>query len=388
MKNFYQYLLRLADEGVPFSLGTVVETKGSTPQKPGARAVFCADGRLYGTLGGGCLEAEARRRALNSLRTQQPEFFELRLDSDYGFDDGLICGGTAQIFVDPQPTRGLTSYQRLLEAQSKKEKAVLVTLVQHPDKTQMGDTLLILETGETVGNPRDPLLGERVRTEAFSLMEEEAPQPKVIEISEGITLYLEPHLPKPTLLIVGAGHIGKAVAHLGAFLDFEVIVLDDRPSFANSERFPEASQIIVEDIVRGLRQFPITPNTYIVIVTRGHRHDGVALREVVNSPAAYIGMIGSRRKIHLIFEGLLEEGITTPEQLARVRAPIGIEIGALTVEEIAVSIAAELVLERSRRRIKGAKGEELPPPGTREPLPLSSTWRRPEQRWGESNKDT
>jgi hypothetical protein len=154
------------------------------------------------------------------------------------------------------------------------------------------------------------------------------------------------------LLIMGAGHIGAALTHYASRIGFEVVVVDDRASFANRERLPDADQVLVDSVVDVARRWPKTPETYIVLVTRGHRNDAVALREVLGSPCAYIGMIGSRRKVLTIYEEFLAEGIATPEQLAQVHAPIGLDVGALTVDEIAVSIAAELIAVR-RQRLRG-----------------------------------
>jgi xanthine dehydrogenase accessory factor len=142
------------------------------------------------------------------------------------------------------------------------------------------------------------------------------------------------------------------VAEIGHLCGFRVVVLDDRPELASQERFPHASERIAGDIVRELGALPLTPATYIVIVTRGHAYDEAALRAVIDSPAAYIGMIGSRRKVRATFERLLADGVTE-EQLGRVRAPIGLDIGAQTPAEIAVSILAEIVMQRRRERQAG-----------------------------------
>jgi len=152
------------------------------------------------------------------------------------------------------------------------------------------------------------------------------------------------------LVIVGAGHVGRALAHLGKRLDFEVTVIDDRPEFAHLRRIPEADVLLVDEIRRAVRDFPVSSDTFVVIVTRGHRHDAEALRACIHSPAAYIGMIGSKRKVALMRQEFLKEGWATAAEFDRVHAPIGLDIGSTTVEEIAVSIAAELVLVRSRAR--------------------------------------
>jgi xanthine dehydrogenase accessory factor len=156
-------------------------------------------------------------------------------------------------------------------------------------------------------------------------------------------LFLEPWSPPPRLIIAGAGHIGQAVGRLGTMLDFEVTVIDDRPEYANAKRFPEAAKIIVADIGRAVRETPLGADAYLVIVTRGHARDADALRAAVKRPAAYVGMIGSRRKVRLLRRLFLERGWATPGQWARIHTPIGLPIGSRTVAEIAVSISAELV---------------------------------------------
>ena len=157
--------------------------------------------------------------------------------------------------------------------------------------------------------------------------------------------YVEEVGPGPSLVIAGAGHVGQALADLASKLEFRVAVIDDREDYASAARFPAAGECIVGDIEAELRRYPIDPSTYIVIVTRGHARDGQALLAVIDSPARYIGMIGSKRKIKTIFDDLAASGISV-DRLARVHAPIGYEIGAVTVNEIAVSIAAELIAVR------------------------------------------
>ncbi len=171
--------------------------------------------------------------------------------------------------------------------------------------------------------------------------------------SEGRLVFLEPVRPLPRLIIAGAGHVGRAVARLGSLLDWSVTVIDDRAEFANAENVPEADEVVVGDIGESIRRIEDSPENYFVIVTRGHQKDAEALRAAIGRPAAYIGMIGSRRKIEIMHCEFLESGWATAEEWDKVHAPIGIEIGSKTVEEIAVSIAAELVLVRSNRKESG-----------------------------------
>jgi xanthine dehydrogenase accessory factor len=158
------------------------------------------------------------------------------------------------------------------------------------------------------------------------------------------------------MLIAGAGHLGQALARQADWLGFEVTVIDDRAEFACRERFREGAALIVGDIGRAVREFPISTDTYVIIVTRGHGHDAEALRACIHSSAAYIGMIGSRNKVALMREHFLREGWASSEEWDRIHAPIGLKIGSRTVEEIAVSIAAELTQVRSRIREARAGG--------------------------------
>lgn len=275
----------LLESGREVWASLVVSSKGSTPQSPGALMLVDGAGLTHGTIGGGCVESEVRRRALETLRTRRPWTHAFRLDHDYGWDDGLICGGTIGVAVGPVPSPA--QLRRAVDAIGRREPAVF-----------------------TVGAGDD-------------------------------TAYLLRIPPRPRLYVAGAGHVGHAVARLGVRLDFEVTVFDDRGDLLDRLDTPGLHRV-QGDIAAGLRRASIDAQTYCVIVTRGHRHDEQALESVIGRGAGYVGMIGSRRKARLIFDDLIAAGVSA-EELKRVRSPIGLDIGSVTVEEIAVSIAAELV---------------------------------------------
>jgi xanthine dehydrogenase accessory factor len=177
-----------------------------------------------------------------------------------------------------------------------------------------------------------------------------------------VELALEPMLPPPRLIIVGAGHIAVPLARLGKLLGFEVTVIDDRARFASRDRFPDADEIVVDAFDRAIERQTITPWTYLVLVTRGHEHDEATLRRVVGSPAPYIGMIGSRRRVLLVFQRLAREGV--PERfLDRVYAPVGLDIGSRTPEEIALAIMAEIVNVRRGGRAPSLSLRQRPVAG-------------------------
>jgi xanthine dehydrogenase accessory factor len=271
-------------------------------------AVF-PNGQTIGTLGGGCVEAEVRTQALSQIPIGQSKTSSFRLDHDYGWDDGLICGGIMDIHID--------------------------ILAGHSAQATVQKICTAIDTR----NPTE-----------FSIN---------YTTERGSQIYTEEILPPPHLVIAGAGHVGCALADLMRKLDFDLTIIDDRPDVLSEERFPQSHRI-VGDIETELTHFNIDPQTYIVIVTRGHRHDGHALAAVIRSSAAYIGLIGSRKKIRTILSDLHQQGVSD-EKLLSVHAPIGLNIGAITPHEIAVSIAAELVASRRGRGDQPAKPMKITP---------------------------
>ncbi len=189
-------------------------------------------------------------------------------------------------------------------------------------------------------------IGARILREARQCLSERKPQMLAYQETDGlIEVFVEVQRRPPTLLIVGAGHVAQPLAQLGKLINFEVVVLDDRPQYANRKRFPLADQVLAQPFQKTLRNWPIDNDTYIILVTRGHSHDVEALLEVIDSPARYIGMIGSKRRIKGVFE-LLEKDASRgvdPAKFERVYAPIGLDIGAESPAEIAVGIIAEII---------------------------------------------
>jgi xanthine dehydrogenase accessory factor len=340
---------------------SVVETRGSTPQKAGAAMLVFADGSQRGTLGGGCVEAEVRQRALRTLADDGalPEVLTFSLDDNYGWDDGLICGGRMTIVADPLPAsavgdRKATSqdyYTRLMELVAGGSGCTeAVVTEKNGTGLAVGTRLLFDSNGRLVAQSVSPAAGSKPTDAALAEVTRQLPaireRPRP-SLRKGIA-YL-PVPPRITLLIVGGGHVGHAVARLAADCDFNIWVLDDRDRYASRERFPAAQKLLVGDIgetLRDLVQAEIDASTFGMIVTRGHAHDEEALYHLAPSRAAYVGMIGSKRKIKLIYEDLIARGLSE-ETLARVHAPLGLAIGSQTVPEIAISILAELIACRN-----------------------------------------
>jgi len=328
----------------------LVETRGSTPQKAGATMIVFEDGSQAGTLGGGCVEAEVKRRALALLAEGKAEVCKFQLDSDYGWDDGLICGGRMQVLIDPvTKPHSIAYYTRLAEllADGSGITEAVVFDAQASGLTAPASYLFDAQDRCASGEP-PTAVREHLRPIAS--------RPRATS-AKGIA-YL-PVLPRCRLVIVGGGHVGKAVADLAADLEFDVWIVDDRSEFASPERFPRAERRVSGPIDRILPDLEITRDTYCLIVTRGHNHDQEALFHLVNRGARYVGLIGSRRKIKLIYDNLLAAGVAR-EALEAVHAPLGIDIGSQTVPEIAVSICAELVAHRNLGQVPGRpRGVEL-----------------------------
>ena len=301
MPSFYDFLPGALAEGQPFVLGIISRVKGSSPQKKGAKALFLADGRIKGTLGGGCLEAEIQDRARRALRTGEPTTFDLVLDHDFGWDDGLICGGKVCGLILPRAADAAEVWHKLTN--------------------------------------RDVPVAWGVRDD-FTIAIDETNSPNG-------WLYRETVAPPCVLWIAGSGHVAQAVAPIALQLDFQVTVFDDRPALANPQHFPAATRFRVDAWEKLLRDSLPPRPAFGLIVTRGHQHDALVLREWVNHPFAFLGMIGSQRKRRIIFEQFQQDKIATVEQLARVACPVGIDIDATSVNEIAVSIVAQLVQQRA-----------------------------------------
>lgn len=235
------------------------------------------------------------------------------------------------------------------------EAVVELTLLAGDPPLRPGARMLVW-SGRSQGTLGSRVLDARATELARERLVRGAPKTETIEAEEGsASVYLEPHRPPEELVIVGAGHIARPLCTVGAMLGFRVVVLDDRPGFATTERFPEAGRLVRADFSDPLRDVPLGPHSYLVLVTRGHKYDFDVLHQVLRDrlELAYVGMVGSRRRVRAALEQLAQEGFES-ERLRQVYAPIGLDIGAQTPEEIAVSIGAELVRVR-----RGGTGTSL-----------------------------
>jgi len=348
MKNIYLQLLDKLALSSSMVMATVTRATGSTPQKPGSSALFCKDGLLTGTIGGGVLEGEVQMIAQNALVSKESGHYHFSLDNGINHLEAAICGGQISILVDAAPHNHFEVLEQLKQSINQRKPGVLVSKVT----TVKNNKLEIQKFWITESNIHllpDQLTFIKAEIEKiFTTINQYDFREFSISPEEKHTcLFLEAVLPLPRLVIAGAGHIGKALAHLGNLLDFEVTVIDDRVEYANRENIPDADHILVDDIGKAVQTIEKKEDTYIVIVTRGQKDDAEALKACIGSGAAYVGMIGSVNKIAQMHKKFIDEGWATPKQWNAIHSPVGLEIHSKTVQEIAVSIAAQLVQMRN-----------------------------------------
>jgi xanthine dehydrogenase accessory factor len=365
----------LLAEGQGFVLATIIDCEGSTPRPMGTRMLITAQQKIVGTIGGGLLEARTMRAAARMHgEGSRGRFLTCDLTNEDAATMGMICGGCVQVLLDPirpdDENRDLfASWHKAL---SQGHHASLVSVVSvSEDETRIasidhalidassGSAKSCRQTESKTNRLADALesashekgrfnLSDTVR-ETLSALVKKARHVHVLNL-KGCLVVVDPGQIAPTLYIFGAGHVARPTAHLASMVGFGVVVLDDRPEFADRKHFPDATAVhTLSSFNAAFNHLAVTTDTYIVIVTRGHLHDREVLVQALKTPAAYIGMIGSRHKRDAMYESLLKDGYKDAH-INRVHCPIGLPIGGDTPEEIAVSIVAELISVRSKVR--------------------------------------
>ena len=352
MKEVIEEAVRQLQDRQPCVLATVVRTKGSTPQKAGSMLLVRQDGSGVGTLGGGCVEGDIWYAAREMLRNHSgPEFKDYFLNEDIAARDGLVCGGTMYFYLEPmyEPDSFLDIGQRLIEAYEGGDPVGLATSVNVPEgDPNLGAKLMLLLDGSVVGTLGNREVDERAVAACRQVAD--VGSTDSFTTDEGMEVFVEGFTTPPTLTVIGGGHVGKATADLANMLGYRVFIVDDRPEFSNPERFPYAEQTVVTQYDRWSDDLSINVNTFVVVATRGHRFDDMALESALKTKARYIGLMGSRRKNLMIYRRLLDQGVPLA-RLKEVHAPVGLDIGGLQPEELAVSIMSEIIMVR-----RGGKG--------------------------------
>ncbi|MGD0341989.1 MAG: XdhC family protein [Bacteroidales bacterium] len=330
-------------------LATVSGTRGSTPQKPGSSALFDSDGLVTGTIGGGIVEGRTAKMAIECSKTRKSAWITIHLDNDISNKEEAICGGEITVLVDGDPCRHMSVYEEIRESIAARIPGILISLVRNEENGNVDIERQWMTSVKIPTFPEEVM--EKIRSEASDILSSVVPEFRQIEISvqgkKPMMVLLEPVFPQKQLVIAGAGHIGKALSHLGKMLDFDVTVIDDRKEYANSENLPDADSIIIREIGHAMKEITKGRDTFIVIVTRGHKDDAEALKPCIGSDAAYVGMIGSKMKVASMKEEFLRNNWAGEEQWEKIFSPVGLDIKSKTVEEIALSIAAQLVLVRN-----------------------------------------
>ncbi len=353
LNHFYNNLVfNLSVKNKTCVLATVTSIVGSAPQIPGSSALFGKKGLLDGTVGGGDTELNVAKAASKLIRSKKSGYFQFSLNHKISDKAGPICGGGMNILIDANPEIHLPVFEALTKSINKRQRGVLATLFNQTEQNaKISRVWLTSENWQekSAGMPESLMLN------ISEMLNNTIPDDfREIQLSktgdsERKIAFLEAVVPPPLLLVAGAGHVGKAVTHIGNWLGFEVAVWDDRPEFATAKNLPEAHQVFTGEIEKMKKALATRKDTFVVIVTRGHAKDAEFLKEFINEDVAYVGMMGSKRKIAQVQQMFFENGWATEEKWNRVHTPIGIEIESKTVNEIAVSIAAQLIQERNKK---------------------------------------
>lgn len=349
--NENEYLAKIVDQqlgsGSPIVLISVMNIQGSTPRHEGTKMAVGADYTTYGTIGGSLIEAAAINESKNVLNKGKSKVFSFNLTGKDAATPGMICGGTAEILLDYiTPSAANQEFSRqwcdaisqgkdfyiLTHLKEKNESLhVIGHAILQPEKNPFISTLLTIED-------INKLKKELFSVSSSSLLRLNDTQVMIERIRKLKTIYC-----------FGAGHVAIPTVHLAAMAGFRVIVSDDRPEYANAERFPEAYEtVVIKDYSHAFDEYDIDEYSYIVIFTHSHQYDRLVLEQALKTSAGYIGMISSKRKRQAIYEALMANGVKK-QRLDWVHSPIGIDIGGETPEEIAISIVAELIQVRSQQ---------------------------------------
>jgi len=346
MHELFEQFDRLKHAGDKVVMATLVNTRGTTPRKEGAKMLVGGGGRILGSVTiGGCVDAHVIEEAEGVLDDNTPKLLELNLGDEEAWEIGLTCGGTIEVFVEPvkldrADAPPLTYYEMLRAHAEQGGEGALITRLDGPNN---GAKLLLLDTGKTAGTLGDAFLDRRFTAEAQECLARGVSKTLFLE---GVRCFVESFGPPATLLVVGAGHVAMPLVSLAKILGFRTIVVDGRPRFATSERFPAADRLEVGIPSEIVKSIPLTPVTALVLVAHDYKYDLPVLRRALASDVGYIGMLGSTRRGNAILNLLREEGVAE-EVLARVHVPIGLDLGAQTAPEIALAILAEILAGRT-----------------------------------------
>jgi xanthine dehydrogenase accessory factor len=344
MSELFEHIDKLKQSEGRVALATLVNTKGTTPRKEGAKMLVGEGGRVLGSVTiGGCVDAQVIEESAGVLGQGLPRLLELNLGDEEAWEIGLTCGGTIEVFVEPvtldQPGDLTLAYSERARAHAETGgRAAIVTRLDAPHN---GAKLLLLDAGAAAvtGTLGDPFLDSRFFTEAQTVMRGGTSRTLFLE---GVRAFVEVFAPPAILLVVGASHVAMPLTTLARTLGFRTIVIDGRPRFATRERFPDVDDLKIGIPSELVQTVPLIPTTALVLVAHDYKYDIPVMRHALATPVGYVGLLGSTRRGAAIFNLLREDGVAE-EQLARVRTPIGLDLGAQSAPEIALAIMAEIL---------------------------------------------
>jgi xanthine dehydrogenase accessory factor len=350
-QNIFVRAGELLSSGERVVLARIIKRTGSAPRAVGSECIIREDGSVVGTIGGGSLEYMVAERAKVVLSSGKSEIRQLELTGNDVTKTDMICGGAVDVYLEPlfpENRETVELFASLKELTESNKRGMLLTLVAEGISAMDTQSRMLKKEKGSQGEIRG--LTEKI------LGLDELTEPQLIPLPDGDACIFAEHVEaEPMLFLFGAGHVSTFVAPLAKMVGFRVTVIDDRPEFANSERFPDADEIHVVPFSEAFNRIPISDTSYITIITRGHTFDRGVLEAALHTEPAYVGMIGSRKKRNLIYQALRDSGISN-EKIESVHSPIGIDIAAETPEEIAVSIVGELIKVRAER----ARREQSP----------------------------
>jgi len=342
MTELFEHIDTLKRDEAKVAVATLVNTRGTTPRKEGAKMLVGEGGRILGSVTiGGCVDAQVIEESAEVLDKNTPRLLELNLGDEEAWEIGLTCGGTIEVFVEPvtldRPDPTLICYEKARAHTETGGRAAVITRLDAPEN---GAKLLLFDTGAQEGTLGDPFLDRRFTAEAVEALR--AGKSRTLFL-EGVRAFVEVFTPPAILLMVGAGHVSMPLATLGRSMGFRTIVIDGRPRFATRERFPDVDDLRIGIPSELVQKVPLIATTALVLVAHDYKYDLPVLRHALTTPVGYIGLLGSTRRGAAILNLLREDGLGE-EELGRVRVPIGLDLGAQSAPEIALSVLAEILM--------------------------------------------
>jgi len=335
MLDILSDLDRWQGDGKNIALATVIQTWGSSPRRAGARMALASDGQFSGSVSGGCVENAVVEAGIESLKTNQPQLLHFGVADETAWEVGLACGGSIDVFVNPLDKSLFEELHAVIENE---QQAVTATVIRGPDEI-LGREILIREDGHRIGT-----IGSQWDVTILELANEALSRgiSQRVSLSESVEIFMDVILPPPTLIIVGGVHIAMTLVSLAKTLNYRTIVIDPRKAWGSRERFPNVDRLIQAWPEEAFGQIQINRSTAIAMLTHDPKLDDPALKIALSSSAFYVGALGSKTTNAKRRERLLIDGINE-SQLARLHAPIGLDIRAQSPEEIALAIMAEVV---------------------------------------------